>query len=67
MLKRISHPALEATTQIFVDGLASGQPIQTLTPTDAHAVLSGMQKAAQVTLPDVQIKEAILPARPTSA
>jgi hypothetical protein len=45
----------------------AANPSRLLTRTDARAVLSGMQKAAQVTLPDVQIKEAILPARPTSA
>jgi acetyl esterase len=64
MLKRISNPELEATTQAFVDGLAGGKPIQTLTPANARAVLSGVQKAAEVTLPDVQIKEAILPVGP---
>jgi acetyl esterase len=64
MLKRMSRPELEATTQAFVDGLAGGKPIQTLTPADARAVLSGVQKAAEVTLPDVQIKDVTLPVGP---
>ena len=65
MHKGTPHPALEATTQDFVDGLAGGKPIQTLTPTDARAVLSGAQKAAAVALPDVQIKDVTLPVGPT--
>jgi len=66
MHKGIPHPAeLELTTQGFVDGLAGGKPIQALTPADARAVLSDVQNAAKVDLPEVQIKDVTLPVGPT--
>ncbi|OEO28509.1 lipase [Devosia insulae DS-56] len=66
MHKGIPHPAeLERSTQAFVDGLAGGKPIQTLTPLEARAVLSSVQQAANVTLPNVQIKDVTLPIGPT--
>ena len=65
MHKGISHPALEAATQDFVDSLTGGQPIQTLTPSEARGVLSSVQASASVSLPDVQIKDVTLPIGPT--
>lgn len=58
-------PALDPTAQGFVDSLAGGKPIQTLTPVEARAVLSNVQKAANVKLADVQIKDVALPIGPT--
>jgi acetyl esterase len=58
---------LEPTTQAFVDSLAGGQPIQTLSPTEARDVLSSVQKAADVKLPDVQIKDVTLQLGPTGS
>jgi acetyl esterase len=60
-------PMLEPTTQAFIDSLAGGQPIQTLAPAEARAVLSGVQKAAEVPLLDVQIKDVTLPLGPTGS
>lgn len=60
-------PMLEPTTQAFIDSLAGGQPIQTLAPAEARAVLSGVQKAAEVPLVDVQIKDVTLPLGPTGS
>lgn len=65
MHKGIPHPAeLEPTTRAFIDGLPSGKPIYTLTPTEARGVLSSVQAASKVTLPDVQIKDLTLPVGP---
>jgi acetyl esterase len=51
--------------EAFLDGLPAGKPIQTLAPADARNVLSSVQQAARVTLPDVQIKDVTLPLGPT--
>jgi len=60
-------PALEPTAQAFVDGLSGGKPIQTLTPVEARGVLSSVQKAAEVKLAEVQIKDLALPLGPTGS
>ncbi|BCP55577.1 esterase [Kaistia sp. 32K] len=60
-----SSPTLEPTAKAFVEGLTGGKPIQTLSPTEARAVLSNVQKAAEVKLADVQIKDVALPIGPT--
>jgi acetyl esterase len=60
-----SPPTLEPTAKAFVEGLTGGKPIQTLSPTEARAVLSNVQKAADVKLADVQIKDVALPIGPT--
>jgi acetyl esterase len=60
-------PMLEPTAQAFVDGLTGGKPIQTLTPTEARGVLTSVQKAAEVKLLDVQIKDVALPLGPTGS
>jgi len=60
-------PALEPTAQAFVDGLSGGKPIQTLTPSEARGVLSSVQKAAEVKLAEVQIKDLALPLGPTGS
>jgi acetyl esterase len=66
MHKGIPHPAeLELTTQGFVDSLTGGKPIPSLTPTEGRAVLAGLQTAAKIELPDVQIKDVALPVGPT--
>lgn len=66
MHKGIPHPPeLEPATQAFIDGLPADKPIQTLSPVDARAVLSTVQKAATVTLADVQIKDVTLPVGPS--
>ena len=54
-------PILDPTAQAFVDSLAGGKPIPSLTPSEARSVLSGAQKAADVKLLDVQIKDVTLP------
>jgi hypothetical protein len=59
-------PELEAATQAFIDGLPTGKPLYTLSPTDARAVLSSAQQAATVTLADVQLKDVTLPIGPTA-
>lgn len=40
----LADPVLEPTTQKFIDGLAGGKPIYTLSPADARNVLAGAQK-----------------------
>jgi acetyl esterase len=66
MHKGIPHPAeLEPATQGFVDSLTGGKPIPSLTPTEGRAVLSGLQTATKVDLPDVEIKDIALPVGPT--
>ncbi len=58
-------PSLDPTTQSFVDSLAGGKPLSTLTTDAARAVLSGLQSAAEVSLPAVSIKDVTLPIGPT--
>ncbi|GLQ57073.1 alpha/beta hydrolase [Devosia nitrariae] len=58
-------PRLEPTAHAFVESLAGSQPIQTLSPVDARAVLSGAQKSAEVKLADVTVKDVTLPLGPT--
>ena len=60
-------PVLEPVVKTFLDGLTGGKPIQTLSVADARDVLSGVQKAAGVTLADVQIKDVTLPLGPTGS
>ncbi len=63
----IPTPVLEPVVKTFLDGLAGGKPIQTLSVPDARDVLSGVQKAASGTLADVQIKDVTLPLGPTGS
>ncbi|WP_227818275.1 alpha/beta hydrolase [Nitrogeniibacter aestuarii] len=51
-------PGVEHTTQAFLDALAQGggQPIETLSPADARAVLIGAQKGAKLPPADVSEK-----------
>ena len=58
-------PPLEPTTRSFVDGLAGGTPIQTLTPAQARDVLANAQKAVSVKRADVSIKDVTLPVGPS--
>src|SRR5688572_17149424 len=52
---------LDPAAQAFVDGLAGGKPISSLTPAQARDVLSGIQSATAIAVPDVQIKDVTLP------
>lgn len=60
-------PILDPTAGAFVEGLAGGKPIQTLTPAEARGVLTSVQNAAGVKLLDVQIKDVALPLGPTGS
>ena len=51
---------LDPSTQAFVDSLEGSDPIYTLTPHDARAVLSNAQKSVKVDLPDVSRKDRVL-------
>jgi acetyl esterase len=42
---------LDPSTQAFVDGLAGSAPLYTLTPHDARAVLTSVQKSVKLDLP----------------
>lgn len=53
-------PVLEPATQAFVDGLAGGQPIYTLSPEAARAVLAGAQKSASVKLAPAASEDRVL-------
>ena len=46
-----AEPVLEPTTQKFIDALAGGKPIYTLSPADARDVLAGAQKIEVKKLP----------------
>lgn len=52
-------PGVERTTQAFLDALAAGggQPLETLSPADARAVLVGAQAAAKVSLPPADVSQ----------
>jgi len=63
----VPTPILDPTARVFIEGLAGGQPIQTLSPTAARGVLSSVQQAASVNLLDVQIKDVTLPLGPTGS
>ena len=58
-------PALEPGTQAFVDSLADAPPIYTLTPTDARAVLTSVQRSVDVRLLPVDSSDRELPVGPT--
>jgi acetyl esterase len=51
---------LEPATQGFVDSLVGAQPLYTLTPDAARAVLSDVQKSAKVPLLDVASQDRVL-------
>lgn len=57
-------PVLEPVTQAFIDSLAGGKPIYTLTPQAARDLLHGAQSGPTV-LPAVQIADRVLPVGPT--
>jgi acetyl esterase len=59
-------PILDPTVQTFLDGLAGGAPIQTLSIAEARNVLSSVQKVP-VTLADAQVKDVTLPLGPTGS
>jgi acetyl esterase len=58
-------PALEPSTQAFVDGLPKGPPIYTLAPGAARDVLSGVQASVKVSPPQVESDDRVLAVGPT--
>lgn len=58
---------LEPATQAFIDGLAGGQPIYTLSPEAARNVLAGAQTSVPVTLPAADVKDRVLNVGPTGS
>lgn len=61
-----SAPILEPATQAFIDSLAGGQPIYTLTPQGARDLLHGAQSDPVDLLP-VEISDRVLPVGPTGS
>lgn len=55
---------LDPGTQAFIDGLEGAQPLYTLTPDAARAVLSNLQQSATVMLADMTIADRTLPVGP---
>ena len=51
---------LEPTTQAFIDSLAGGQPLYTLSPQAARDVLAGAQKSVPVTLAPASAEDRVL-------
>lgn len=51
-------PGVEATTQAFLQALAAGggQPLETLAPKDARAVLTGAQASVKVDVSGIQVE-----------
>lgn len=60
-----SAQVLEPATQAFVNSLEGAQPIYTLTPEAARAVLSDAQRAAKVDLLKASIQDRVLNVGPT--
>lgn len=60
----VHEDRLDPSTQAFVDSLEGSKPIYTLTPDAARAVLSGAQQSVKVALPDVSLKDVVLPVGP---
>jgi acetyl esterase len=58
-------PALDPSTQAFVDGLPKGPPLYTLAPGAARDVLSAVQRSATVSPPQVGSRDRILAVGPT--
>src|SRR5712671_5910674 len=61
-----SQPALELVTQQFVESLAGGPPIPTLTPAEARAVLARTQ-SDPVGKPSASIEGMTFPVGPTGS
>lgn len=61
-----AEPTLELHTQQFVDSLAGGQPIYTLSPADARSLLVRAQSIS-VGKPSVQIEDLAFPVGPTGS
>ena len=55
---------LEPATQAFVDSLAGGKPIYTLSPEAARDVLAGAQKSVSVTLAPASAEDRVLSVGP---
>src|SRR5258708_15590619 len=60
----LAAPVLEPTTQKFIDGLAGGKPIYTLSPQSAREVLLRGQ-SGPIELAAVSIEDRLLPVGPT--
>lgn len=61
-----AEPVLEPTTQKFIDSLAGGEPIYTLSPADARGVLAGAQKIDVNKLP-ASIENRVIKVGPTGS
>jgi acetyl esterase len=59
-------PALESTTQQFVDSFSAATPIHTLTPIEARAALAHVQ-AIRVGKPSASIEDTTFPVGPTGS
>jgi acetyl esterase len=55
-------PGVERHTQVFLDSLAAGggKPLETLSPSDARAVLIGAQASVKPTLPPADVSEKVI-------
>src|SRR5258708_16481942 len=60
----LAAPVLEPTTQKFIDGLAGGKPIYTLSPQSAREVLLRAQ-SGPIELAAVSMEDRLLPVAPT--
>ncbi len=60
----LAAPVLEPTTQKFIDGLAGGKPIYTLSPQSAREVLLRAQ-SGPIELAAVSMEDRLLPVGPT--
>jgi acetyl esterase len=56
---KVDRPMAERNTRKFLDGLNSsgGPPMETLSPTEARAVLTGAQQSVSVSLPPADISQ----------
>jgi len=60
------RPRLDPTTQHFVDSLAGGPPIHSLSPEAARSVFTGLQ-STPVGRPGAVVEEAVFPVGPTGS
>ncbi|MDG2529002.1 alpha/beta hydrolase [Caulobacter endophyticus] len=61
-----AQPILDPAAQAFVDSLAGGKPIYTMTPTEARGALSGAQAIPVAKLP-ARIEDKVFPVGPTGS
>lgn len=61
----VSGQMLDPQTQMFIDSLKGAEPIYTLEPNAARAVLTGAQRSAKVKLADASVEDRVLNVGPT--